>query len=92
MLVHGTGLSQVIWRGFGYVRDLSADHVVITPDLRGHGRSEKPHEEEAYAPERFTADVELMDLPDPPPPGPDEVLIEVHASGVANWDDLVRTG
>jgi NADPH:quinone reductase-like Zn-dependent oxidoreductase len=42
--------------------------------------------------QRFTADVEVMDLPDPPPPGPDEVLIEVHASGVANWDDLVRTG
>jgi NADPH:quinone reductase-like Zn-dependent oxidoreductase len=42
--------------------------------------------------QRFTADVEVMDLPDPPSPGPDEVLIEVHASGVANWDDLVRTG
>jgi NADPH:quinone reductase-like Zn-dependent oxidoreductase len=42
--------------------------------------------------QRFTADVEVMDLPDPAPPGPDEVLIEVHASGVANWDDLVRTG
>ena len=42
--------------------------------------------------QRFTADVEMMDLPDPRPPGPDEVLIEVHASGVANWDDLVRTG
>jgi len=42
--------------------------------------------------QRFSADVEVMELPDPPPPGPDEVLIEVHASGVANWDDLVRTG
>ena len=42
--------------------------------------------------QRFTADVEMMDLPDPRPPGPDEVPIEVHASGVANWDDLVRTG
>src|SRR6185369_10753742 len=42
--------------------------------------------------QRFTADVEVMDLPDPPSPGPDEVLIEVNASGVANWDDLVRTG
>lgn len=41
---------------------------------------------------RFTADVDVMDLPDPPPPRPDEVLIEVHASGVANWDDLVRIG
>jgi pimeloyl-ACP methyl ester carboxylesterase len=57
VLVHGTGLSQVIWRGFGYVRDLAGDHVVVTPDLRGHGRSEKPHDEDAYRPERFTGDV-----------------------------------
>jgi NADPH:quinone reductase-like Zn-dependent oxidoreductase len=42
--------------------------------------------------QRFTADIEVIDLPDPPAPGPDEVIIEVHASGVANWDDLVRTG
>ncbi len=57
VLVHGTGLSQVIWRGFGYARDLSADHLVITPDLRGHGRSDKPHEDGAYTPERFAGDV-----------------------------------
>lgn len=39
VLVHGTALAQVVWRGFGYVKDLSADHTVITLDLRGHGRS-----------------------------------------------------
>jgi NADPH:quinone reductase-like Zn-dependent oxidoreductase len=33
-----------------------------------------------------------MRPPDPPLPGPDEVLIEVGASGVANWNDLVRAG
>ena len=57
VLVHGTALSQVIWRGFDYVRDLSADHTVITLDLRGHGRSGKPHDEAAYGMERFVADV-----------------------------------
>ena len=36
--------------------------------------------------------VELLDLPDPRSPGPDEVVIEVEAAGVGNWDDIVRTG
>jgi NADPH:quinone reductase-like Zn-dependent oxidoreductase len=31
-------------------------------------------------------------LPDPPTPRPDEIVIEVRAAGVANWDDIVRTG
>jgi pimeloyl-ACP methyl ester carboxylesterase len=57
VLVHGTALSQVIWRGFGYVRDLSVDHTVLTLDLRGHGRSGKPHQESAYDLELFVADV-----------------------------------
>jgi NADPH:quinone reductase-like Zn-dependent oxidoreductase len=34
----------------------------------------------------------LLDLPDPRDPGPDEVVIEVAAAGVGNWDDIVRTG
>jgi NADPH:quinone reductase-like Zn-dependent oxidoreductase len=36
--------------------------------------------------------VELMELPAPPDPAGDEVLIEVRAAGIGNWDDLVRTG
>ena len=31
-------------------------------------------------------------LPEPPAPSADEVLIDVQAAGVGNWDDLVRTG
>jgi pimeloyl-ACP methyl ester carboxylesterase len=57
VMVHGSALSQVIWRGFGYVRTLGADHQIITLDLRGHGRSDKPHEASAYAMELFVADV-----------------------------------
>lgn len=57
VLVHGTALSQAIWRGFGYVRDLAVDHTVITLDLRGHGRSGKPHESSAYGAEAFVGDV-----------------------------------
>jgi pimeloyl-ACP methyl ester carboxylesterase len=56
-MAHGTALSQAIWRGFGYVRELSADHTVITLDLRGHGRSDKPHDPASYRMELFVADV-----------------------------------
>jgi len=36
--------------------------------------------------------VELLDLPEPRALAADEVLIDVAAAGVANWDDIVRTG
>ena len=36
--------------------------------------------------------IELLELPAPPPPAGNEVLIEVRAAGIGNWDDLVRTG
>jgi pimeloyl-ACP methyl ester carboxylesterase len=57
VLVHGTALSQAIWRGFGWVRALSPDRPVITLDLRGHGRSGTPHEPRAYAMELLVGDV-----------------------------------
>jgi hypothetical protein len=34
----------------------------------------------------------MIELPDPRPLADDEVLIEVRAAGVANWDEIVRTG
>ncbi|GLY17930.1 alpha/beta hydrolase [Kineosporia sp. NBRC 101677] len=57
LMSHGTALSQAIWRGFGYVRELTKTHNVITVDLRGHGRSEGPHHESAYGMEAFVADL-----------------------------------
>ena len=36
--------------------------------------------------------VELIDVANSPAPAGDEVLIEVRAAGVANWDDVVRRG
>jgi pimeloyl-ACP methyl ester carboxylesterase len=57
VMVHGTALSQAIWRGFGYTRGLGADHEVITLDLRGHGRSDKPHDQSDYSSELFVGDV-----------------------------------
>jgi NADPH:quinone reductase-like Zn-dependent oxidoreductase len=40
----------------------------------------------------FAGEVELLDLPEAPPLEAGEVLIEVKAAGVANWDEFVRTG
>jgi len=36
--------------------------------------------------------VEFLEVPGPRPLRPDEVLIDVRASGVGNWDDIARSG
>ncbi|WP_051388713.1 alpha/beta fold hydrolase [Arthrobacter sp. 35W] len=56
LLVHGSALSKAIWRGFGYTKVLSERYRVITMDLRGHGRSDKPQEDSAYGMESLAAD------------------------------------
>jgi NADPH:quinone reductase-like Zn-dependent oxidoreductase len=42
--------------------------------------------------EAYGDEVTLLELPEPPAPGPGEVAIEVRAAGVGNWDEFVRTG
>lgn len=59
LLVHGTGLSKAAWRGLGYRKAL-AGWRLIALDMRGHGRSGKPHEDTAYTTEAFVADVEAV--------------------------------
>ena len=41
---------------------------------------------------RVGAPVELIEVSEPRPLAEDEVLLEVKAAGVANWDEFVRTG
>jgi len=41
---------------------------------------------------QFGAPVELLQLPAPRALRPDEVLIDVRAAGVGNWDEFARTG
>jgi NADPH:quinone reductase-like Zn-dependent oxidoreductase len=41
---------------------------------------------------RVGARVEMIEVSEPPPLADDEVLLEVRAAGVANWDEIVRTG
>ena len=41
---------------------------------------------------RVGARVEMIEVGEPRPLAGDEVLLEVRAAGVANWDEFVRTG
>src|SRR5262249_5679242 len=36
--------------------------------------------------------VEILEVDEPAPPAANEVLIEVAAAGIGNWDELVRIG
>src|SRR3954452_20101526 len=36
--------------------------------------------------------VEILEVDELAPPAPDEVLIDVAAAGIGNWDELVRIG
>ena len=42
--------------------------------------------------DRFGAEIQLLELPEPAAPGPGEVLFGVRACGVGNWDEFIRTG
>ena len=41
---------------------------------------------------RVDARVEMIEASEPRPLAGDEVLLEVRAAGVGNWDEFVRTG
>ncbi|NLG55819.1 MAG: alpha/beta fold hydrolase [Rhodococcus sp.] len=49
LLLHGSALSRAIWRGFGYTAALRDHYRLILVDLRGHGRSGKPHTVDGYS-------------------------------------------
>ena len=57
LLIHGTALTRAIWRSTGYVRALQDEFCTILVDLRGHGRSGKPHDPEAYAMDHVVDDL-----------------------------------
>src|SRR3954454_8449865 len=42
--------------------------------------------------EAFGDAVALLELPEPPPLEAGQVLIEVKAAGVGNWEEFLRTG
>jgi pimeloyl-ACP methyl ester carboxylesterase len=57
VLQHGLSDSIESWHEYGYVDGLERDRTLILVDARGHGRSDKPHDPDAYAPAAMVADV-----------------------------------
>jgi len=48
LLHHPLTGSHRVWYRNGFVDALKGDYQVITMDMRGHGRSDKPHDQTAY--------------------------------------------
>jgi len=62
VLVHGYGVNADLnWQRSGVVRALRKDYQVITLDVRGHGRSDKPHDPAAYGVETVRDVIRLLD-------------------------------
>jgi len=57
MLIHGWLNDRSWWSETGYVDELRRDHRLIIVDMRGHGRSDKPHDPGAYRAACFAGDV-----------------------------------
>jgi len=61
VLAHGVGGSVDVWLTSVVMGNLTKDHRVIAFDWRGHGRSGKPHDPNAYGPEMARDVVRLLD-------------------------------
>jgi len=61
VLAHGLGNTLEIWTANGIVQALAGNYRVIALDLRGHGRSGKPHDPGAYGREIGQDIVRLLD-------------------------------
>jgi pimeloyl-ACP methyl ester carboxylesterase len=62
VLIHGWLSSAAInWQLTGVSELLAKDHLVIAPDVRGHGQSDKPKKDEDYGPELVEDVVRLLD-------------------------------
>lgn len=58
VLVHGYSSSGLTnWVSSGWVELLSAQYTLLVPDLRGHGRSQKPYATTAYSVPAMAEDV-----------------------------------
>ena len=53
ILAHGATGDMSFWRGYDYVNRLQDQFTVVLYDARAHGKSDKPHETDAYADQRI---------------------------------------
>ena len=69
LLIHGFASSKTVnWIGPGWLKTLADEgYRVIAIDNRGHGDSDKPHDTEAYVPEKMAGDavalLQHLDIP-----------------------------
>ena len=61
VLVHGFESSLEQWKTRGIFQNLARDYQVIAFDMRGHGKSSKPHDPQAYGREMALDIVRLLD-------------------------------
>lgn len=54
---HGFSRSLEDWKNYGYVDELKNEYKLIMMDARGHGRSDKPNQPEAYTMNERVGDV-----------------------------------
>ncbi len=62
VLIHGFGVDQGInWGSVGVIRKLARAHKVIAMDVRGHGKSDKPHDAKDYGNQMAKDVLNLLD-------------------------------
>ncbi|MBL8208716.1 MAG: alpha/beta hydrolase [Blastocatellia bacterium] len=61
VLLHGYAGDLSTWTRFGIFQDLAKDYRVIAIDIRGHGKSDKPHDPKQYGAKMGIDVIHLLD-------------------------------
>ncbi|MCB9896468.1 MAG: alpha/beta hydrolase [Planctomycetes bacterium] len=61
VILHGLAASLDVWRMTGALAAIAEDHRVLALDVRGHGRSDKPHDVARYGDALVDDVIELLD-------------------------------
>jgi pimeloyl-ACP methyl ester carboxylesterase len=57
LLVHGMFVNWKTWRDYGFVEAMKNEYRLIMVDVRGHGRSDKPHDPKLYEEKILASDL-----------------------------------